>query len=426
MTNCQFADVRNGENSAFEGVVGLGGGRGMDDWGTNGGSGGGSSYPVGLSWAGKSLQTAPAGYTTSKSWGNNGGTGVRVGGCNTPGGGGGAGAAGESKTSNNGGGDGGTGVRFTMTGAEMWLGGGGAGQGCSGGGLGGLGGGGDAGDSSKAGASGLPNTGGGAGAGQEGASCRGKTWSSCVHHGGNGGSGIVIIKHLTDPSSTAPTPPARTNCQAHLSAGETADGEYQINPSGSDAFSVWCDMTTKGGGWTMVLNRKTAEPDNVTGLRTVTKDTPSTCITDARWAALQAAGYSEVMAMDQNGLYVTTTKAKLEDEGACENAQQQAGYPPASLTRSPIAQYEQSNCHGSGSDHAHWFGITSYTPAGTLTQAQYYNGDWQGSAERVQNTRISSDFSKKHYFDRDSGEGKLWDDARASSGYATEAYMLMR
>ena len=87
--------------------------------------------------------------------------------------------------------------------------------------------------------------------------------------------------------------------------------------------------------------------------------------------------------------FTTTTVAKLANLGSCSKL----GWPPASLTRSPIAQYEQSGCHGSGSDHAHWFGVT-FHPGNSIPQYTEKNPS-KFKYEPHQNTRISD--WKNHY-----------------------------
>jgi hypothetical protein len=45
--------------------------------------------------------------------------------------------------------------------------------------------------------------------------------------------------------------------------GSTSDGTYWIDPDGAGAFEVYCDMSTDGGGWTLIA---TVHPNEVDGL----------------------------------------------------------------------------------------------------------------------------------------------------------------
>ena len=180
----------NGTPSVFDSITSTGGGRGAvsggDPGGPNCGAPGGSAG--GGDGEGKS---AGSGNTppVSPAQGTNGGTGRAVGGCRAGGGGGGAAAAGTNGAPPKQGGPGGAGVSTEITGSAVTRAGGGGGNGQTPGGTAGNGGpgGGGAGTNGCAGGTpGTANTGGGGGAGNK---------TGCTTCGGQGGSGIVVIRY---------------------------------------------------------------------------------------------------------------------------------------------------------------------------------------------------------------------------------------
>ncbi len=54
---------------------------------------------------------------------------------------------------------------------------------------------------------------------------------------------------------------AYASCKSILDAGESqGDGLYTINPPGASSLEVYCDMTSAGGGWTLVVAQLEADP----------------------------------------------------------------------------------------------------------------------------------------------------------------------
>ena len=185
-------DGTSGVNSIFSTITSTGGGNGALGGGVAGGSGGGSGRSSGgaVGGAGNS-----GGYTPPE--GNPGGRGA----SNSAGGGGGAGGSGVDAVADTSSGNGGNGAISSITGTSVTYAGGGGGAGHAAqsvtGGTGGPGGGGD-------GSNGAAQSGGN-GAAALGAGGGGGDYSPTfgVTKGGNGGSGIVIVRYEIAKTATA-------------------------------------------------------------------------------------------------------------------------------------------------------------------------------------------------------------------------------
>jgi len=230
----------NGNNSQFDDIISLGGGRGgayvANPNGSVGGSGGGSGLGnTGLRGSGGAGTNVANGNATNQ--GLNGGNGSPSGSDNG-GGGGGAGVAGQAGGSY-GGGDGGNGLEINIIGGSgNFYGGGGGGswyQPTSTGGAGGAGGSGGGGTGSYSqGTNGVNGKGGGGG---------GSERSGGNYSGGNGGSGVIILR--TSSSTTAV-----------FSGGVTANGSTggSIAPDTSTGDNVWIVTATTNSTQTVTFS----------------------------------------------------------------------------------------------------------------------------------------------------------------------------
>jgi len=197
----------SGGNSIFDTLIAIGGGGGAGGSGGAGGTGGSGGG------GGADGGTPGAGGSSTPTQGNDGGAGTSDAEYGS-GGGGGAGEVGQIGSSTSGG-NGGNGLDYNISGITKYYAGGGGGSMNNSGsqiaGTGGLGGGGAGSINAEVGNSGTNGLGGGGGGGS----------NSPQMAGGNGGSGIVVIKYLSDETGSEVIP----NLVAHFKMNDDAIGK---------------------------------------------------------------------------------------------------------------------------------------------------------------------------------------------------------
>jgi hypothetical protein len=163
------------------------------------------------------------------------------------------------------------------------------------------------------------------------------------------------------PSTTHSQAAILSSCLDILQAGQSiGDGVYQINPDGSGtsagAFNVQCDMTTEGGGWTLI---STITPSSIVDntADSVTTDCTSTldfCSVATKatfaWTDMQHAWSG------CPGARAEMTQAEFDDNtGACLNKTNSLEFQYTSSGRGALKYW--NDCSGQRGGQRRFAGI---------------------------------------------------------------------
>ncbi|CAM3931138.1 RbmA family biofilm matrix protein [Pseudoalteromonas byunsanensis] len=134
-----------------------------------------------------------------------------------------------------------------------------------------------------------------------------------------------------------------TSCSEILANGHSkGSGVYTIKSMSAESpYQVYCDMETKGGGWTLVGIKRRTQPNEVVEELT-SPELEGGVISDQKWADLKY--------VSQEVLVVADTITAVLDMDALKNANCK---PLAkSLTENLLAHNESSGCGGAGQDYS--------------------------------------------------------------------------
>ncbi|MEX3983830.1 fibrinogen-like YCDxxxxGGGW domain-containing protein [Paraburkholderia sp. EG287A] len=156
------------------------------------------------------------------------------------------------------------------------------------------------------------------------------------------------------------------SCNAYYQAGARANDVYLINPTGSAAFEAYCDMTSDGGGWTLVM--KQASNDGTTLQGDTTYWTNGTTLSDT----YTNLNYNDANLVSQSFGTLQATQYRLQagNETARQFYSRSVSTPLAAFSNSTRATY--SDDAGVPGTAVNWFLRTSTYPNGnTITAARF-------------------------------------------------------
>jgi hypothetical protein len=216
-----------------------------------------------------------------------------------------------------------------------------------------------------------------------------ETWTCAVTANDGSTTGPDVEASVTTPCATGDgeTCPG-LDCEDILNERPSAsDGVYWIDPTGADAYEVYCDMTTDGGGWTLVMKAVNSNFAYASAVwTTTTLDNPTdlslTSSGTAKYQSFNEVPFTEIRSSD-NTVFATDVSQSFTATQSSARAMFAGGGTVLSTSASAYfngrapAFYQAWGC-----TELNRYGFNLYASLGCTYQRGSGGGlcDWNGGA----------------------------------------------